>query len=104
MKKQVRFLLRNHKRRIGLLLGLCLTIVMFCGSVFTYAADEYKYTVRIYAGDKGTFSSSPAGGTITDGGKTIVIENLNPGTMPAFSNASSVSSAMAAISYPFGNS
>ena len=86
MKKQVRFLLRNHKRRIGLLLGLCLTIVMFCGSVFTYAADEYKYTVRIYAGDEGTFSSSPAGGTITDGGKTIVIENLNPGTMPAFSN------------------
>lgn len=87
MKKQVRFLLRNHKRRIGLLLGLCLTIVMFCGSVFTYAANEYQYTVRIYAGDKGTFTSSPAGGTITDGGKTIVIDKLDPGTMPAFSNS-----------------
>ena len=87
MKKHARFLLRNQKRRVSLLLTLCLTIVMFCGAVLTYAADEYKYTVRIFAGDKGTFSSCPAGGTITDGGKTIIIDNLDPGTMPSFNNS-----------------
>lgn len=83
MKKQVRFLLRNQKRRIGLLLVLCMLSTLLCGTVFTYAAEEtqYKYTVRFLAGDKGTFSDD--GSTV----KVYTVDPSDPSTNPTFSQS-----------------
>lgn len=68
----------KYLRKIRISLLVLSALIMTMGQ--TAFAEEYTYTVKIYAGKQGTLSqdgiSVPAGATVTGGGKEVVVSGL----------------------------